>query len=113
MQVGVAVQRFTVCQRVLWISKEEDQKKSVKPKQKAKRKWGLKELASWEGRKCLSWPLYQSLLKVGLNYLVRLLHRLRRQPLHHVTGRMTHPAKTMAYENVTGGKDEVQVPSGW
>lgn len=44
MQVGVAVQRFTVCQRVRWISKEEGQKRRVKPKQITKRKWGLKEL---------------------------------------------------------------------
>jgi len=113
MQVAVAVQRFTVCQRIPWISEEEDQKRRAKPKQKAKRKWGLRDLAFWEGRKCPSWPVHQSLLKVGLNYLVRLLHHLRRQLLHHVTGRMTHPAKTMACENATGGKDEVQVPSGW
>lgn len=104
MQVGVAVQRFTACQRILWISKEEDQKKRMKPKQKAKRKWDLKELVSWEERKCLSWPRHQSLLKVGLNYLVQLLHHLQRQLLPHDTGRTTHPAKTMACENVSGGK---------
>lgn len=113
MQVDVAVQRFTACQRILWISKEEDQKKRMKPKQKAKRKWDLKELVSWEERKCLSWPRHQSLLKVGLNYLVQLLHHLQRQLLPHDTGRTTHPAKTMACENVSGGKNKVQVPSVW
>jgi len=112
MQVGVAVQKFTGCRRVVWIPKEEDQKRRVKPKEKAKRKQGLKELVSWEGRKCVIWFLHQCLLKVGLSYLVRLLHHLQRQLLHHAIGRMIHLAKTMACENVTGGKDEVEVPSG-